>query len=693
MSLHTYLPLYRKYRPQSFAEIVGQGPITQTLSNAIQTNQVAHAYLLCGPRGTGKTSTARIFAKSLNCEQGPTTTPCQTCDSCVSVTAGNALDVIEFDAASNNGVQDTRELIENCQFSPMHGRFKIYIIDEVHMLSSQAFNALLKTLEEPPEGVIFIFATTEAHKVLPTIISRCQRFDFSRIALPELVGHLTHVAKTEAIAIESAAIYAIGRHSKGGLRDALSLLDQVGVLSRSESNYTITTEDIARFLGSLTEDALVTLTTALQQQQVTELTQTVQSLAHQGIEPRQLLQSLTEHVRNLFLVASITQQSPLTDAMTASLADQLAVTPEHIGRLAQQHAGFDISLYPQLLAQLGDMERTVRHSTQPQLWLEIGLVNLAFQDQLASITDLKQRIEQLEQGDGLSAPQPTAPPQPKADPPAQTAPPIAAPQPTPAPTRTPVQAVQAPPSVTPSPQPAPPTHRHSSSPSLDDWNRIVQSIPSMSVKAMLSQHGFLKEVAPPQITMGCKSEPILTMLKDEGKFFHLQKAVDAHFGQPMTLQLILDKTGSPSAMTQSSPQPTPTSTPTSTPTKPTAPSPMPVAPPSPPPQQPTHPQHQAPSQAAYHNQPSPPPLHQEASSQEVSPQQQPKQQPKQQPRQQPVARMQQPDGAPDIDLTEAKKYTTQLLQGTFIEQPTNTEKITTDTLHPTPPLENTAPTP
>lgn len=562
MTLHTYLPLYRKYRPQSFADVVGQGPIIQTLSNAINNQQVAHAYLFCGPRGTGKTSTARIFAKSLNCEQGPTTTPCQTCASCTSVTAGNALDVIEFDAASNNSVDDARELIENCQFSPMQGKYKIYIIDEVHMLSTSAFNALLKTLEEPPDGVIFIFATTEAHKVLPTIISRCQRFDFSRIGMPELISHLTQVSNTENIQIEALAIQAIARHARGGLRDALSLLDQVGVLSRSQTDYVITPDDVARFLGSLTEDALVQLTEALQKQDVTALTHTVSNLLQHGIEPRQLLKSVTEHLRNLFLVASCQQQSGiLSEVETNALADQLAVTPEQIHRLAALQQGFELSLYPQILAQLGDMDRHLRHSTNPHLWLEIGLVNLAYQKDIITLTALKQRLEALEQG------HPTHPPvaaqQPSAPIPPQATPPISSPS---APAQPTQSAVPPPQAIIPQPaaqpaavhqplaqKPQPTQSPAPSHPEAGNWAQLVQTIASPGVKALLSQHGQLLDVSLPSITIGCSSEAILNTLKQEGKFFHLQHAMDKYFGRTIHIQLTLHQ-GPPPQATASLPK-------------------------------------------------------------------------------------------------------------------------------------------
>ena len=228
----TYEPLHHKYRPTSFDELVGQDPIKSTLKQALISDRIAPAYIFSGPRGTGKTSSARIFAKSLNClkSEKATTTPCGQCELCKGISSGNALDVIEIDAASNTGVENIRELIERSRFAPAKARWKVYVIDECHMLSTAAFNALLKTLEEPPRQVVFILATTDPQRVLPTILSRCMRFDFRRIALHDLESHLISIAKKEEIQINEEAISLIAKHSQGGLRDAESLLDQVSLL-------------------------------------------------------------------------------------------------------------------------------------------------------------------------------------------------------------------------------------------------------------------------------------------------------------------------------------------------------------------------------------------------------------------------------------------------------------------------------
>ena len=252
----SYEVFARKYRPQTFDDLVGQTHVSRTLKNAVAQNRLAHAYLFVGPRGIGKTSTARILAKSLNCVKGPTVTPCGECDNCQEIAAGNSLDVIEIDGASNNSVEDVRQLRENVRYAPAKGRYKIYLIDEVHMLSSAAFNALLKTLEEPPEHVKFIFATTEPQKVLPTILSRCQRFDLHRIPANLIAQHLQLIAGKEKITLEPAAAHAIARGAEGGLRDAESMLDQLVAFCGEK----ISESDVLNVFGFTSEQTVTDLT-------------------------------------------------------------------------------------------------------------------------------------------------------------------------------------------------------------------------------------------------------------------------------------------------------------------------------------------------------------------------------------------------------------------------------------------------
>lgn len=580
--IETYVPLYRKYRPQLFADLVGQEAISQTLGNAINLNKVAHAYLFCGPRGTGKTSTARIFAKSLNCEQGPTVTPCLQCASCSGITQGNALDVIEFDAASNNGVGDARELIENCQYSSMTGRFKVYIIDEVHMLTPQAFNALLKTLEEPPANVIFIFATTEAHKVLPTIISRCQRFDFNRITTDNIVNRLRYIAEQEAISIDEEALLMIGRHARGGLRDAVGLLDQVSVLSRAQVGKVVGRKDVALFIGNLEEDLLLRLSGAIAERRAADLLNELSELLNRGIEPIQLLKDLTVHFRNLLLVqAAGAQANP----------DLLSLPPDYFQQLTAQAKRFpEPEEVPQMIGRLAAVERNVRNSSQPQLWLEVGLIELAYRHEIQLVKDLSDRVEKLEAQlaggapviRAAQAPQPTVPaprPQTAASPrtePVNT-PPVAhpsvqAPAPIPVsasasqPTRpSPISEIVLAMPQTPVAPPAPvgvPANG-----SLEAiYTQACNTIPSLMFRALIQQQTFPISLEGDLLVVGCVGDPNYTTLKKPDKFTHLQKAVDKAFGRPIRIEVTLEKkkpaggaATATSAMTPASQSPAPQS--------------------------------------------------------------------------------------------------------------------------------------
>ncbi len=356
----TYEPLYHKYRPQTFLEIVGQEAIVRTLSSAIRSDRTAHAYLFTGSRGTGKTSTARIMAKSLNCIQGPTPMPCGVCELCTSITRGSALDIIEIDAASNTGVDNIRELIERAQFAPVQARFKVYIIDEVHMLSNAAFNALLKTLEEPPNRVVFILATTDAQRVLPTIISRCQRFDFRRIPLGAMVTHLTHIATVEGISITPEALELVAQIAQGGLRDAESLLDQLSLLEGE-----IGVEAIWNLVGAVPERDLLTLWDSLNAgDSIQVLTQT-RRLMDTGKEPIQVIQDLTAFCRDLL----IAQQSP-------DRRDLVSVTAATWTALLERAKNLSLSQILSVQERLKASEPLIKNTTQPRLWLEVTLLGL-----------------------------------------------------------------------------------------------------------------------------------------------------------------------------------------------------------------------------------------------------------------------------------------------------------------------------
>ena len=293
----SYQVFARKYRPQTFDDLVGQAHVTRTLKNAVEQNRLAHAYLFVGPRGIGKTSTARILAKALNCVQGPTVSPCGVCDSCKEIAGGNSLDVLEIDGASNNGVEQVRELRDNVRYAPSKGKFKIYIIDEVHMLSSAAFNALLKTLEEPPPHVKFIFATTEPQKVLPTILSRCQRFDLHRIPANLIAEHLQFIAGKEKITLEPAAAHAIARGADGGLRDAESMLDQLVAFCGEK----IGEPDVLSVFGFTSEQTIAEFTDKILRGATSEALELLQAEAENGKDMMKLMSDLIAYLRDLLI--------------------------------------------------------------------------------------------------------------------------------------------------------------------------------------------------------------------------------------------------------------------------------------------------------------------------------------------------------------------------------------------------------
>lgn len=296
----SYLVFARKYRPNNFDEVVGQEHITATLKNAIHSSRLAHAYLFAGPRGIGKTSCARILAKSLNCQNGPTVNPCNKCDSCREINESRSMDVIEIDGASNRGIDEIRTLRENVKFSPSQGRFKIYIIDEVHMLTPEAFNALLKTLEEPPEHVKFIFATTLPHKILPTILSRCQRFDFRHIPVLKMIAKLEEIAKAEKISVDKEVLFLIAKAASGSLRDAESILDQLSAFTSGH----IVVDTIYSMLGMVQEDFIFEMTQDIAQKNGIAALKLVDQLIGEGKDPNQFIDNFVEHFRNL-MVAKI----------------------------------------------------------------------------------------------------------------------------------------------------------------------------------------------------------------------------------------------------------------------------------------------------------------------------------------------------------------------------------------------------
>ena len=388
-----YLSLYRKYRSQTFGEILGQEHVTRTLANAISEGRVAHAYLFTGPRGTGKTSTARILAKALNCVEGPTPEPCGKCESCVAIANGSSLDVIEMDAASHSKVDETREVLSGVPLATAGGRRKVYVIDEVHMLSAGSFNALLKTLEEPPPHVIFILATTEAHKVLPTIVSRTQRFDFRRIPSDVLESHLGEISKLENIDIDPGAIAVLARHAEGSARDALSSLDQLATLGRH-----VTVDDAERLLGRRSEEALVDLFDAIAKGDLGAIFATSQMLVAQGIDFRQLAFEAMGHARSLLLLKSSPDADDLLDAAV-----------EDRTRLVAQAETFSGGALLRTMDLIGKAITEMRNAPNHRLLLEVALIRSAAPDTDPSAMGLLGRIERLERRIGIEPPLRQAP--------------------------------------------------------------------------------------------------------------------------------------------------------------------------------------------------------------------------------------------------------------------------------------------
>ena len=399
-----YIPLYRKYRPQTFHDLIGQENIVHALSNAIELNRIAHAYLLCGPRGTGKTSSARILAKSLNCKEGPTLTPCGKCPACLDVMNSIPVDVIEIDAASNRSVEDTQAILEKIQYVPVNGKYKIYVIDEVHMLSNHAFNALLKTLEEPPENVIFILATTEPHKVLDTIISRCQRFDYRRITTDDIVKRLEYISTQENINISKDALYAIAKNSQGGMRDALALLDQISVLG---INKQIDVNDINEMLGKISYDTLAEVAQYIIESDCAKSVPLIDMIYSKGNEPVQIVANLIQYFRDLMIVKNCSDKE-----LVYSLTQ---INEVNYSKTKEQSDKFTVSEIIQIIDRLSYYATQIKETTNKYLWLELCIIDLTNYKNLPSAENLLNRIQVLEEKlasgnfEVASAPRPVVP--------------------------------------------------------------------------------------------------------------------------------------------------------------------------------------------------------------------------------------------------------------------------------------------
>lgn len=377
----THISLYRKWRPQRFEEVVGQEQVTRTLQNAIATGRIVHAYLFSGHRGTGKTTTARILAKALNCEHGPTPHPCCACEPCRAIAEGSALDVIELDAASNRGIDEIREIREKVRLVPAQGRYKVYILDEAHMLTDQAENALLKTLEEPPAHAVFVLVTTEPHRLPPTILSRCQRFEFRRIPTPLVVERLRTIAQHEGLLVEDDALQLIARSADGALRDAESVLDQLAAAKGGS----ITRADVARLLGTLEDEIADRVVEAVQSHDAAAVLQVAAEVAESGRDVRQVLRRLVEHFRDLLVVRTAPGARELVD-----------VGEDRYRALTEQAARFEVNELVRAIGVLASGEAEARWSTQPRLMLELALLRLVRPEADPDLEGLQARVLRLE---------------------------------------------------------------------------------------------------------------------------------------------------------------------------------------------------------------------------------------------------------------------------------------------------------
>ena len=402
----SYTALYRKFRPDSFEDVKGQDAIVTTLKNQVRTGRIGHAYLFCGTRGTGKTTVAKILAKTVNCENPVDGSPCGECASCKAITSGTSMNVIEIDAASNNGVDNIREIREEVAYSPTEGKYKVYIIDEVHMLSIGAFNALLKTLEEPPSYVIFILATTEVHKIPITILSRCQRYDFKRISIETISARLMDLMEQEGAQVEEKAIRYVAKAADGSMRDALSLLDQCLAFYLGQK---LTYENVLEVLGAVDTEVFGSLLEQIIGQDVTGVMKSIEALVMDGREMGQFVTDLIWYLRNLLLVKTSDQAGDVIDASKESLA-----------RMSEMAQKLDAETLMRYIRVLSDLSNQIRYASQKRILIEIALIKLckpAMEKDSGSLLDRLRVVEEkLEKGVTVTAAQAPVSAQPNAQP-------------------------------------------------------------------------------------------------------------------------------------------------------------------------------------------------------------------------------------------------------------------------------------
>ena len=378
----SYTALYRKFRPTTFEDVKGQDHIIKTLQNQIKADRIGHAYLFCGTRGTGKTTVAKIFAKAVNCEHPVDGSPCGECAMCKAIAAGTSMNVIEIDAASNNGVDNIREIREEVAYRPTEGRFKVYIIDEVHMLSIGAFNALLKTLEEPPEYVIFILATTEVHKIPITILSRCQHYDFHRITIDTIAGRMNDLMKIEQVDVEQRAIRYIAKAADGSMRDALSLLDQCIAFYLGQK---LTYDNVLEVLGAVDTDVFSRLLRNIIARDVPKVLDTVEELVMQGRELSQLTADFTWYLRNLLLVKT-----------SDNMEDVLDVSSENLQQLKEEAQMIEVDTLLRYIRIFSELSGQMKYATQKRVLLEVALIKLCTPAMEVNTDSLLDRIRAVE---------------------------------------------------------------------------------------------------------------------------------------------------------------------------------------------------------------------------------------------------------------------------------------------------------
>jgi len=495
-----------------FADITGQESTVKALSNAIESGRIMHAYLFCGPRGTGKTSSARIFAKSLNCENGPTVKPCGKCPGCLDVINSTPVDVIEIDAASNRSVEDARNILEKVQYAPLHGKYKIYIIDEVHMLTTEASNTLLKTLEEPPENVIFILATTESHKVLETIVSRCQRYDFRRITTADIVKRLEFIAKSEKIKIDNNALLAIAKNAAGGMRDAVALLDQLSVLGQDKN---ISVDDVNEILGQISYDSVFEIADNILKSDCSQVLQLLNSIHDRGNEPSRILTALIQYFRDMLILKSCSDKN--------FILSSTKINEEIYEKISKQAENIDSQTLIYYIDRITYHFSKLKESNNKYMWAELCLIELAGTPKISTVAELMERIKILEEkinSGNISVSQkqipvvePAKPPVPKEE----------------------IESFIEEETVVPAEIPVQKEEKNvpaSNGSSDDDWKNIIKAVVKEKAPAGMFFSNLARpvEVTKEKIVISFANEMAVKQAEDDSKKIPLKNAATSYFG-------------------------------------------------------------------------------------------------------------------------------------------------------------------